>query len=119
MAPPKTLTLYHNPRCGTSRTVLGMLQGSGQPFEVVDYLKAGWTRDQLNTLLGLMDAEPRAILRIKEPMVKEKGLDRPEASGDAILQAMIADPILVERPIVSGPKGTAVCRPADRASRLI
>ena len=115
----KTLTLYHNPNCSTSRKVLGMLRDAGREPVIVEYLKVGWTRAGLNDLLKQMKAEPRAILRAKEPLAKELGLTQPGASGEAILAAMIAHPVLVERPIVVGPKGGAVCRPVEIVEELI
>jgi arsenate reductase len=116
---PQGPTIFHNPKCSTSRKVLEMLRESGRPFDVVEYLKVGWTRVQLKALLTLMNARPRAILRAKEALAKELNLLDPTVSDDDILDAMVAHPVLVERPIVSGPKGTAVCRPVERAEALI
>ena len=113
------LTLYHNPNCSTSRKVLALLQDKGLEPVVVQYLKTGWTRPQLKDLLQRMGADPRAILRAREPLVKELGLDRPETTGEALLAAMIAHPVLVERPILVSPKGAAVCRPVERAEALL
>ena len=112
-------TIYHNSNCTTSRHVLGILRESGVKVAVVEYLKTGWTRPQLGALLAHMKAEPRAILRTKERLSKELGLDKPGVSGDIILEAMIAHPVLVERPIVDGPKGAAVCRPVEVVQTLI
>jgi arsenate reductase len=114
-----TLTLYHNPNCSTSRKVLALLQDRGLEPTVVQYLKTGWTRPQLQDLLERMGAEPRAILRNREPLVKELGLDDPATSGEALLAAMIAHPVLVERPILTTPKGAAVCRPIERVEALL
>jgi arsenate reductase len=113
------LTLYHNPNCSTSRKVLALLQDKGLAPVVVQYLKVGWTRSQLEDLLHRMGAEPRAILRARDPLVKELGLDRPKATGDTLLTAMIAHPVLVERPILVTPKGAGVCRPIERAEALL
>lgn len=115
----KILTLYHNPNCSTSRKVLGVLRDAGCDPVVVEYLKVGWTRAVLEDLLKQMTAEPRAILRAKEALAKELGLTQSGLSGEAILQAMIAHPVLVERPIVAGPKGAAVCRPVAVVEALI
>jgi len=108
-----TLTLFHNPNCSTSRRVLALIRESGAEPKVVEYLKVGWTRAVLDGLLAQMKAGPETMLRKREPLAKELGLDQPGVSGETILKAMIAHPVLVERPIVSGPKGAAVCRPVE------
>jgi arsenate reductase len=113
------LTIYHNPACSTSRKVLGMLRDSGAEVEVVDYLKTGWTRPLLERLLQAMHAAPRDILRAREPLAREMGLAEPGVAGDAILDAMIAHPVLVERPIVVGAKGTVLARPAEAVEALL
>ncbi len=110
-------TIFHNPRCGTSRTVLAALEEAGQKPEVVEYLKAGWTEAQLKDLLARMDMTPRQVLRAKEPLAAELGLDN--VSDAQLLKAMVANPILVERPIVITDKGVALCRPADRLQALL
>jgi arsenate reductase len=115
----KSLILYHNPNCSTSRKVLGMLHDAGRDPQVVDYLKVGWTRAVLDDLLKQMQAEPSDILRAKDPLAKELGLTQSDVSGEAVLQAMIEHPVLVERPIVVSPKGAAVCRPAETVNGLI
>ena len=114
-----TVTLYHNPNCGTSRNVLAAIQAAGHSPKVVEYLKAGWTRPQLQGLLAAMNLAPRDILRVRGTPAAELGLDKPSATDDAILTAMVAHPILVERPIVVTPKGTALCRPAERVAALL
>ncbi|MBC9208604.1 arsenate reductase family protein [Roseomonas aerophila] len=109
-----SITIYHNPACGTSRTVLAALREAGHEPLVVEYLKAGWTRPQLQRLLAAMGATPRDILRAKEAP------DLPaDASDDAILDAMVARPVLVNRPIVITPRGTRLCRPADTVASLL
>ena len=106
--------IFHNPNCGTSRNVLAALTEAGAKPKVVEYLKAGWTARQLKGLLAAMKARPRDILRVLAlPPKKGSGLTRPAATDTAILAAMVAHPILVERPIVVTPKGTALCRPAS------
>ena len=116
---PKPIVLYHNPNCSTSRKVLGMLRDAGCEPLLVEYLKVGWTRAVLDELLEQMKAEPRDILRSKEALAKAMGLTSPGASDEAIVQAMIEHPVLVERPIVVGPKGAAVCRPVEVVEGLI
>ena len=113
------ITVYHNPACGTSRTVLAKLREAGHAPRVVEYLKVGWTPGELAGLLAAMDAEPKDILREKESLVAELGLLEGGATDDQILDAMVAHPVLVNRPIVTTPKGTRLCRPADLVLDLI
>lgn len=112
-------TIYHNPNCGTSRTVLAALRDAGHAPTVVEYLKTGWTADQLRGLLTAMDASPRDILRTKGGAAAEAGLLAPDVTDDALIAAMVANPALVERPIVSTPKGVRLCRPADTVRELL
>jgi arsenate reductase (glutaredoxin) len=114
-----SVTIFHNPACGTSRNVLAALTEAGARPKVVEYLKAGWTIDQLKGLLKTMKLTPRDILRVRGTPAEELGLTKPTASDDAILAAMVAHPILVERPIVVTPKGAALCRPAERVQSLL
>ena len=113
------VTIFHNPQCGASRNTLALLTDAGLAPTVVEYLKAGWTRPQLEDLLKRMGARPRDILRAKNPLAAERGLLDETVSDDALLEAMVAEPGLVERPIVITPKGVALCRPSERALALI
>ena len=113
------VTIYHNPDCGTSRNALAMIEAAGYRPEVVDYRKIGWTRPQLDHLLAAMDASPRTLLRDKGTPATELGLLDPGASDEAILAAMVAHPILVNRPIVVTPKGTKLCRPSEEVLSLL
>ena len=113
------VTIFHNPNCGTSRKVLAVLEAAGLKPKIVEYLKVGWTRPQLEALLAEMNASPRDILRVRGTPAEELGLTRPDAGDAPILEAMTRHPILVERPIVSTPKGAALCRPAERVRDLI
>ncbi len=113
------LTIFHNPKCSTSRKVLAMLRDRGLEPTVVEYLKAGWTREGLTALLQTMGASPCAILRAREGLVKELGLDQPGVTDDQLIAAMITHPVLVERPIVVSPKGAAVGRPIERVETLL
>ena len=113
------ITIYHNPACGTSRNVLNMIRAAGYEPTVIEYLKTGWTRPQLEGLLKAMSAGPRDILRKKTAEIEKPELLNPSTSDAAILAAMIAQPVLVERPIVVTPKGTRVARPADSALDLL
>ena len=109
-----TITIFHNPGCGTSRNVLAALRDSGHAPQVVEYLKAGWTETQLKDLFGQMGVTPRQMMRTKGELAGELGLTDPGVGDAAILKAMVAHPVLVERPIVITPKGVFLCRPADR-----
>jgi arsenate reductase len=113
------LTIYHNPSCTTSRKTLAALREAGRAPVVIEYLTTGWTRETLQALLAKMQVGPRHLLRIKETLAKDLGLDRPETSEEQILAAMIEHPILVERPIVSSEKGAAICRPVKTVQVLL
>ncbi|MCV2447105.1 arsenate reductase family protein [Paracoccus sp. DMF] len=107
------ITIYHKPTCSTSRKVLQMLRDAGHEPEIVDYAREGWTRAQLLGLFAAADVTPREALRVKGTDAAERGL--PEAGDEAILAAMVENPLLVERPIVCGPGGVRLCRPAELA----
>jgi arsenate reductase len=113
------VTIYHNPACGTSRNTLALLRQKGVEPTVVEYLKAGWTREQLEDLLRRMGVGAHEILRVRGTRADELGLTDPSVSDEAIIAAMIIDPILVNRPIVTSPKGVALCRPAELVLGLI
>ena len=113
------VTIYHNPACGTSRNTLALLREKGIEPKVVEYLKTGWTKEQLRDLLKRLDRPARDILRVRGTDAHELGLTDPAASEDALIAAMILQPILVERPIVVTPKGAALCRPAELALTLL
>ena len=114
-----SVTLFHNPRCSTSRQVLDLIRERGIEPRVVDYVRTGWTEEELRALLAEMGARPRDILRVKGGLAEEMGLTDPEATDEAILGAMIADPVLVERPIVRGPGGTVLARPKERFAQAL
>ncbi len=113
------ITFYHNPACGTSRNALAMVVAAGYSPDVVEYLQAGWTRPQLEGLLAAMGERPRAILREKGTPAADLGLLDPAVSDDAILDAMVARPVLVNRPIVVTPRGTKLCRPSEAVLPLL
>lgn len=113
------VVIYHNPACGTSRNTLQLLRDKGVEPKVVEYLKEGWTRDQLEGLTARMGVRPRDILRERGTKAAELGLTDPAASDEALIAAMILDPALVNRPIVSTPKGAALCRTAELALGLL
>ena len=113
------ITIFHNPACGTSRNVVAMAKAAGYEPQVVEYLKAGWTKDQLRHLATAAGVPLREFLRDRGTPAAELGLLEPTATDDAILEAMVAHPILVNRPIMVTPKGTALCRPSERALDLL
>jgi arsenate reductase len=113
------VVIYHNPACGTSRNTLALLREKGIEPRVVEYLKVGWTKAELEGLLKTMAASAHDILRVRGTQAHELGLTDPAASDAALIAAMILDPVLVERPIVVTPKGAAVCRPAELALTLL
>ena len=107
------ITIFHNPACGTSRNTLAMIEAAGYSPEVIEYLKAGWTRPQLEELLAAMHADPRDIMRTKGTPAAELGLLDVGVSDDRILDAMIEHPVLVNRPIVVTPMGVKLARPSE------
>jgi arsenate reductase (glutaredoxin) len=113
------ITIFHNPDCGTSRNTLAMIRAAGYAPIIVEYLKTGWTRPQLETLLAAMPARPRDILREKGTPAVALGLLDPAVSDTQILDAMVAQPILVNRPIVVTPKGVKLCRPSELVLDLL
>lgn len=113
------ITIYHNPKCGTSRNTLAMIEAAGYAPTVVEYVKVGWTRPLLDQILAQMGAGPREIMRTKGTPAEELGLTDPATSDDAILAAMVEHPILVNRPIVVTPKGTKLCRPSELVLDLL
>ena len=113
------VTIYHNPNCGTSRNTLALLREHGLEPTVVEYLKVGWTKPQLQGLLKKLGRSAHEVLRVRGTQAHELGLTDPNASDAALIAAMILDPVLVERPIVVTPKGAALCRPADLVLTLL
>jgi arsenate reductase len=113
------VTIYHNPSCGTSRNTLALLREKGVEPTVVEYLKAGWTREQLEDLLKRLELGAHDILRVRGTNAEALGLTDPGVSDEAVIAAMIIEPILVNRPIVVTPKGAALCRPAELALGLL
>jgi arsenate reductase (glutaredoxin) len=114
-----TVTIYHNPSCGTSRNTLAMIRQSGEEPEVIEYLKTPPTRARLVELIAAMGMSPRALLREKGTPYAELGLADPKWSGDELVDAMLAHPILINRPIVVTPKGVRLCRPSELVLDLL
>jgi arsenate reductase len=113
------VTIYHNPNCGTSRNTLALLREKGIEPKVVEYVKHGWTKEQLKDLIARMGLSAHDVLRVRGTNAEELGLTDPGVSDDALIAAMIIEPILVNRPIVVTPKGAALCRPAELVLGLI
>jgi arsenate reductase len=112
-------TIYHNPMCGTSRKTLEILRDSGADVWIHEYLKQPPSRDELKRLYERAGIRPREGLRAKEPLAAELGLTRPDVTDDEILDAMIAYPILINRPIVETAKGVRLCRPQDVVREIL
>jgi arsenate reductase len=112
-------TIYHNPMCGTSRKTLELLRDSGCDVWIQEYLKNPPTRDELARLYNRAGISPRKGLRAKEPLADELGLNGPDVTDDEILDAMVAHPILIERPIVETAKGVRLCRPQDIVREIL
>ena len=119
------VTLYHNPQCSTSRKVLDLIREAGIEPVVVDYRKAGWTKNLLISLFRAMKAYsgketgPRDLLRVSGTPAEELGLTDPAVSNDRLLAAMIEHPILVQRPIVVSDKGTILARPQEKVLEIL
>ena len=112
-------TIYHNPNCGTSRKVLGILRQSGAEPRVIEYLKTPPTRAELKQLLTQLGITPRQLLRRRGTPFDELGLDDPGKSDEQLIDAILAHPILMERPVVVTGKGVKVCRPAEKVMELL
>lgn len=106
-------TIYHNPACGTSRNVLALIRNSGEEPNVIEYLKTPPGRDELVSLIGQMGIEARDLLRRKGTPFDELKLDDPAMTDEALIDAMMAHPILINRPIVVASKGVKLCRPSE------
>ena len=113
------VVIYHNPDCGTSRNTLAMIRNAGLEPHVVEYLKTPPSRALLVQLIARMGITPRALLREKGTPFHELGLGDPNLSDDQLLDAMLADPILINRPIVVSPYGARLCRPSEAVLDLL
>ncbi|MFO1128887.1 MAG: arsenate reductase (glutaredoxin) [Rhodospirillales bacterium] len=114
-----TTTIYHNPKCGTSRNVLAMIRAAGEEPRIVEYLQSPPSRDELVDLIARMGMTPRALLRRKGTPYDELGLDDPSLTDDALIDQMLAHPILIERPIVVSPLGVRLCRPKEAVLEIL
>ena len=107
------ITIFHNPACGTSRNVLALIRNSGEEPEVIEYLKTPPSRDELTALIRRMGIAVRDLLRQKGTPYEELGLGDPSLTDDQLLDAMMAHPILMNRPVVVTPLGVKLCRPSE------
>jgi arsenate reductase len=114
-----SVTIYHNPACGTSRNTLAMMRQSGEEPEIIEYLKTPPSRARLTELIKAMGISARGLLREKGTPYAELGLADPKWSDDELIDFMLAHPILINRPIVVTPKGTKLCRPSEAVLDLL
>jgi arsenate reductase len=114
-----SVTIYHNPACGTSRNTLAMIRQSGEQPEVIEYLKNPPSRARLIELIEAMGISVRALLREKGTPYADLGLADPKWTDDQLIDSMLAHPILINRPIVVTPKGTKLCRPSEAVLDLL
>ncbi len=112
-------TIYHNPKCGTSRKTLDILEQEGVEVRIVDYLKHAPPKEELKRLYARAGISPSEGLRAKEQLAKDLDLLSGRVSEEAILEAMVANPILIERPLVETDKGVRLCRPQERVREIL
>lgn len=113
------IVIHHNPDCGTSRNVLAIIEAAGYQPTVIEYLKTGWTRPQLLGLFAAAGLTPRTALRETKSPAGELGLLDPVVPDEALLEAMLAHPVLVNRPIVCCRNGVRLCRPSETVLDLL
>lgn len=114
-----TITIYHNPRCGTSRNTLALIRNSGDEPVVIEYLKQVPSKQELQQILAVMSFSARQLMREKESVYQELGLADDKWSEDALVDVMLANPILINRPIVVTPLGTKLCRPSELVLEIL
>jgi arsenate reductase len=114
-----SITIFHNPACGTSRNTLAMIRNSGEEPQVIEYLKTPPSKETLRELLAAMNIAPRALLRKKGTPYEELGLDDPKWTDGQLIDFMLAHPILINRPIVVTPIGTRLCRPSEEVLDIL
>ncbi|MDB5974284.1 MAG: hypothetical protein JWR07_1044 [Nevskia sp.] len=113
------ITIYHNPKCGTSRNVLGLIRNAGVEPEIVEYLVTPPSRETLRGLIAAMKVPVREVLRKKGTPYEDLGLDDPKWTDEQLLDFMLAHPILINRPIVVTPLGTRLCRPSEAVLEIL
>jgi arsenate reductase len=116
---PTDIIIYHNPDCGTSRNTLAMIRNAGVEPHIIEYLKTPPSRAMLAQLIARMGIATRALLREKGTPYADLGLGDPALTDDALVDAMMAHPILINRPIVVSPKGVMLCRPSEDVLNLL
>ena len=114
-----SIVVYHNPECGTSRNVVEIIQESGVKPIIIEYLKSGWTKPQLLGLFAAAGITARDALRTSKSHAEELGLIDPNVDDESLINAMVKDPILVNRPIVCSPKGVRLCRPSETVLEIL
>lgn len=114
-----SVTIYHNPACGTSRNTLALIRATGTEPTVIHYLETPPSREELVSLLQRMGMGARDLLRKKGAPYAELGLDDPAIAEDQLVDAMIAHPLLINRPVVAGPRGVKLCRPSEEVLSLL
>ncbi|WP_282026555.1 arsenate reductase (glutaredoxin) [Limimaricola cinnabarinus] len=114
-----SIVIHHNPGCGTSRNVLELIRASGTEPVVIEYLDTGWTKPQLLALFAAAGLSPRDALRTTKSPAAELGLLEDGVDDETLLDAMVAHPVLVNRPIVASPRGVRLCRPSERVLDLL
>ncbi|MFD1709875.1 arsenate reductase (glutaredoxin) [Ottowia sp. GY511] len=114
-----TVTIYHNPRCSTSRNALALLREKGIEPTVIEYLKTPPSRDELKRIANATGEPLRALVRTKQAEYTEQGLDDPALTDDQLIDAMLATPVLINRPIVVTPKGARLGRPLERILEVV
>jgi arsenate reductase (glutaredoxin) len=113
------IKIFHNSRCGTSRATLGLLREAGHEPEVIDYLAQPPEREQLRKMIADAGLSVRGAVRSKEALFTELGLDAPGVDDEALLDAMVAHPILINRPFVITPNGVRLCRPSELVNEIL
>ena len=114
-----SVVIWHNPKCATSRRVLEMIRAKGVAPRIVDYVKTPPSAAEIKAALKAMGMTPRELLRRRGTPFDELGLDDPKKTDAQLIAAMAAHPLLIERPVVHGPKGTRLCRPPERVTEVL
>ena len=113
------ITIYHNPNCGTSRNALAAIRAAGHEPRIIEYLKTPPTREELKGLIARMNLTARDIVRKREPLFNELRLDERDVGEDELIDGMIENPILINRPIVVTERGVRLCRPSEIVKELL
>ena len=113
------IVIHHNPECGTSRNVLEIIRAFAEEPVIIEYIKEGWSKAQLQALFAAADITPREALRTTKSPAEELGLIDPSVPDEALLEAMLDHPVLVNRPFVCTKKGVALCRPSEAVFKLL